>query len=206
MSIEEKKNGDTPSNLTNALSEAQSIIEAAELRAQEILTKAEQSYQEAKKTGLESGFEEGLSRASRQAVRMLESTGSLQESLAREAAKLAIAIAAKVLDEQLSIKPELVEKIALNALQGSVIGDAVTIILHPEDQPIIKKRTKDLKRLADGASIGLETDETINRGGCIVRTEFGEVDARIETLLESVREHLGLKLEDSKSPQRGKTK
>jgi flagellar biosynthesis/type III secretory pathway protein FliH len=48
---------------------------------------------------------------------------------------------------------------------------------------------------ANNIRIRLEADETISSGGCIIETESGDVDARIETQLDIIkaafREKLG---------------
>lgn len=196
MSVQEdKKNG--PGNLSSALTQAQDIVEAAEKRATALMDQAEKSYHDAREKGFHEGYQQGLEDATSQAVRLIEQTGALQEKLSQEAAKLAVAIAGSVISEEISVTPEYVQKIALKALQESVVGDAVTFVVHPEDEKTLKSATGQFKRVAEGAAMSVETDDSLTRGGCIVRTEFGEVDASIETLLTTIAQRLGLD-EDAK--------
>ncbi len=181
------------SSVSAALSEAQSIIAAAEQRASELTASAEQAYERSQKQGYDQGFEQGRRDASHQALRLIEESALIGSKLSAEAAKLAMAICSTVIGEHVKVDPDLVRKIAERALQQSVVGDVITIIAHPDDKKTLTKSVDAFRRLAGGASVSVEEDETMTRGGCIVRTEFGEVDASITILLESIAAKLGLK-------------
>jgi flagellar assembly protein FliH len=178
--------------MAHALSEAQSIIEAAEQRARELSLKAETSYKEAKALGYEEGFKQGMEDASKKAVRFIQESTSIADRLAEEAAKLALAISSSVVREHICVSPETVKKIALGAIQESVVGDSVVLTVNPEDKTILESALGDIRRIAGTAGISIETSPTLSRGGCIVKTDFGEVDASIETMLECVKERLRL--------------
>jgi len=180
-------------SVSAALSEAQSIIGAAEQRAAELTATAEAAYEKARKTGYEDGFQEGRKDASGQALRLIEESSLIGSKLSAEAAKLSMAICATVIGEHVKVDPDLVRRIAERALQQSVVGDVITIVAHPDDKKVLTKSIDSFRRLAGGASVSIEEDETMARGGCIVRTEFGEVDASLSMLLDSIAAKLGLK-------------
>ena len=92
----------------------------------------------------------------------------------------------------MKVDPALVRKVAERALQQSIAGDTVTIFVHPDDSEQINSALDHLRRLAGGAKVLVETDSMLTRGGCLVRTEYGEVDASIELLIGSVAQRLGL--------------
>ena len=80
----------------------------------------------------------------------------------------------------------------MNALQEAVIGDSVTLVVHPDDEKIVKSALPNVRRVAGGAAVSIEADKSLARGGCVVRTDFGEVDASIETLVQSIADRLGV--------------
>jgi flagellar assembly protein FliH len=184
--------------MSAALTQAQSIVEAAETRARKLEEQAEKSYLEAKQRGYEEGLEAGKTEALAEAVRLIEQTEALNDSLAREAAQLALAIASMVIDQELATKPDTVNKIARRALRESVIGESVVVLCNPKDVDALLASQQDFRRLAGGAAVAIEVDDTIARGGCIVRTEFGEVDASIERLLRNIANRLELNPEREK--------
>ncbi len=180
------------SGLKNALTEAQNIVNAAEQRAQGILDEAERIRSSAKEDGYRKGFEEGKSAASEAAVRLLEESAILGERLSEEAAHLAFAIAGSVIGEHVKADPDLVKRMALRALQEAVIGETACITVNPEDADLIRDSIVELRRVSGGATLTIDTDEEITRGGCLVSTDFGEVDASIDGLLEAVATRLGV--------------
>ena len=177
---------DEPSKISAAISEAQNIIEAAEKRAEELLRVAEEKFKLASEQGHRKGLERGLEQATAQAVRMLEDNGALGEHLATEAARLAISIASTVVGEHISVNPQFVKSLAARGLQESIVGGSVIIRVNPVDAKVIKDNIKTLQRVARNASIAVDEDPDISRGGCVIQTEFGEVDAQVETLVKLV--------------------
>ncbi len=187
-----KETNGSSTNLTSALSEAQSIIAAAESRAQELLAEAKKVFDAAKSDGYQEGLAIGRQDAVQEAVRLLADTSAVSERLAQEAAKLAIAISETVIGEHVKVEPATAKKIAQSAIREAVTGDSITVVAHSDDIKLLEEAADELRRIAGGSSIAFESSSEITRGGCIVRTEFGEVDATIDTLLSSVRERLGL--------------
>lgn len=183
----------SPANsVSGALNEAQSIIAAAERRANELRANSENAFEEAQRKGYEAGYAQGHLEACEQAIRLIKESAQVGEKLSEEAAKLALAISATVIGEQIKTSPSVVKKIAERALQQSVVGDAITIVSHPDDRPVLLESVDTFRKLAGGASVNIEEDVSVSRGGCIVRTEFGEVDASIPVLLDGIATQLGL--------------
>lgn len=182
----------SPQTVGSALSEAQAIIEAAEKRAADLQGAAERTYLEAKQAGFAEGFAEGQQQAVETAIRMMEDSTAIGEKLSEEAARLALAICQSVVSKHIDVQPELVKEIASRALQQSIVGDTVTILANPEDQALLEAHIDYFRRIASGASVRIESEPTLSRGGCIVKTEFGEVDASIDTLIANVKARFGV--------------
>jgi flagellar assembly protein FliH len=186
----EKKSG---VGLSAALEEAQSIIAAAEQRADDLIQRAKETYKESLEKGYSEGFEEGRLDCARQAVRLIEESGSIGEKLSEQAARLALAITETIIQKSVELDPSIATQIARDALQEAVVGQNVIIVAHPDDIGELENSAMELKRLAGGANVGLESDPNFQRGGCLVRTDFGEVDSTITILVESIAERLELK-------------
>ncbi len=191
MSVE-KTEENSRKSLASVLKEAQRIIEAAEKRAADLNLASQTAFEESKRKGFVEGFNQGLSEASKTAVRFIEQTSHVNQQLSEEAAKLAIAICSKIISEQVKIKPDFINSIAQKALSQSVLGDKVIFVINPEDKKILESAKESLTKLAGGATIFIETDLEIQRGGCIVKTDFGEVDALIPSLIKGMADRLGI--------------
>ncbi len=180
-------------NLGAALSEAQNIVEAARNRAADIELAARKSFEESRENGYREGFKAGEAKAADAAVRLIEETVVVGERLSEEAAALAVAICQTIIGEHVKVAPETAKKIALRALKESVVGDSITIYVNPDDRQMMVTSIDELRRIAGGSNLTIEAEPLLARGGARVRTEFGEVDASIETLLGTVAQRLGIR-------------
>jgi flagellar assembly protein FliH len=94
---------------------------------------------------------------------------------------LAFEIACKLVDD-LPIKRELIEKSIQAALAKVSEATQISIHLHPEDLELLQKNTSETPPEPAGSrSIRFVADAEVGRGGSLVRTEFGVIDARRET-------------------------
>ena len=192
MSVHGKEKPVSETRLSSALSDAQSIIDAAEKRAAELKAEAEKVYREAKEQGYQAGLKLGHDEVAANAVRLIEESTSISEALASEAAQLALAISSQIIEEQVKVSTGVVKKMALRALRESVIGETVVVMVNPLDCAALESIPDELRRVANGVSVKIESDPQITRGGCIVRTDFGEVDASVEALVGAVYARLGI--------------
>lgn len=63
----------------------------------------------------------------------------------------------------------------------------VQVFLHAEDLAILQQTGSPFLAEAAAGRLKLAAAPEVTRGGCVVRTQFGELDARRETKLEQVR-------------------
>ena len=65
----------------------------------------------------------------------------------------------------------------------------IIIKMNPSDLQFINETKYQLSNLtADVNNVTFEAEENIQSGGCIIETELGEIDARIEKQLQAVKE------------------
>lgn len=178
--------------LSSALTEAQSIIAAAEKRAAELKRGSETEVEAAREKGYQDGLLLGKTEAENKAVRLVQDVANLQEEISREAARLAIEVCRSILGEQLSLDESRVVELTRQALEHSLSATTVLLVVHPDDVDALQREMDTLRRAARGATLKIEPDSQLSRGGCIVKTDFGEVDATIESILDNLTERLGI--------------
>ena len=89
------------------------------------------------------------------------------------------------------INPEMVEAVVREALQQVEDTAEVTLQLHPDDLALLQKHHSEiLKGSANSAPVRFVGSTEVTRGGCLVRTRFGIIDARRETKIDQLREVL----------------
>ena len=89
----------------------------------------------------------------------------------------------------LGLDPEKVVEAVTGALRGIVERDRVTVLVNPDDLEIVREAMDGLRASLGGIDhCDVEAERRVGRGGCIVRTPVGDVDARVETKLERAGE------------------
>lgn len=102
----------------------------------------------------------------------------------REAVELILLIARKVTQRELLMDPEAVLQAVRSAFDAATSSTVVRVKVHPDDRPVVQEQWAVL--LADQgaeAAIELAADPAIERGGCVIDTMAGYIDARKETVL-----------------------
>ena len=101
--------------------------------------------------------------------------------------ELAVKIASKVIGAELESKPQILVGLIRSALESASPKGQVTLRLSPKDHGILMRRgPKVLGRLPAGIQIQLAADESVDRGGVIIESQAGRLDARIAERLKRV--------------------
>ena len=107
-----------------------------------------------------------------------------------EAALMTLALqAAQKLVAGLPVTTEMIEAVVREAL-GQVEDTAeIAVALHPDDLALLEKSGSPLLvPTAGGAKTTFRAGPEVTRGGCVVHTRFGVVDARRETKAELLQQ------------------
>ncbi len=100
---------------------------------------------------------------------------------------LALELAQKIV-AGMPIDPAMVEAVVHEALQQANDAAGVVIKLHAEDLALLRKHNSPLLNgLPETGSLRFTVSPEVARGGCLVQTRFGQIDARRETKVEQLR-------------------
>ena len=91
----------------------------------------------------------------------------------------------------LPINAELVDAVVREALRQVEDTAEVTVQLHPEDLALLRRNASTLLNgLPESGPLKFRPSTEITRGGCLVQTRFGLLDARRETKFEQLKQSL----------------
>ena len=111
------------------------------------------------------------------------------DELERRAVELGLALAKKVVGGTLEVKPEKVIDTVTGALRGIVERERVIVLVNPDDLEIVREAMEGIRASLGGMEhCVVEAERRVGRGGCLVRTPVGDIDARVETKLERAAE------------------
>jgi flagellar biosynthesis/type III secretory pathway protein FliH len=118
-----------------------------------------------------------------------EETEAAAERLEMQAVDLALQLAEKIVGAAVAVDPELVVAAVRGALRGLVERERIAVLVHPEDLELVRGAMGGLVAALGGIEhCEVQAERRVARGGAIVRTPDGDVDARVETKLERARE------------------
>lgn len=113
----------------------------------------------------------------------------LEQGLAAQLADVAVALARQVLRSELATRPELVAAVAQEALVATLASaKQVAVHVHPEDLALLSLHAGEALA-ARGAR--LVPDAALARGGCVVDSEVGIIDASIEARWRRAMDGMG---------------
>jgi flagellar assembly protein FliH len=114
---------------------------------------------------------------------------ALQQQMASALAAAAVALARQVVRSELTTHPEHITRVAEEALETLLLSARhITVRVHPDDHALIAQGAAETLA-ARGAR--LLADAAITRGGCIVESDIGIIDASIETRWRRAAASLG---------------
>lgn len=153
------------------------------------------------------GYMEGLARGKEEAEtavrkeyegqlaqinQLLQQSYEEKEAIVSEAEpfllELSTVIATQIIKQELESNPEkFVELIKQHILRFKE-KEFITICVHPADFDFIKSQRAHLIAVVNGETeIRIIPDHSVTEKGCIIRTAYGSIDARIDTQIEEIK-------------------
>lgn len=170
----------------------------------------ERRFEAARADGFAKGLEEGRAEAVRAAradaareaegavAALSAATAALESARAelvaageRSLLKLAIRLAEKIVRAEVAAGPRVAQAALRRALELAARRSDVRVRVHPDDAAALDAILPELRRrFADLGTIVLDPDASVSRGGCLLATPEGAVDASLERQLDAIERGL----------------
>ncbi|HNR87272.1 MAG TPA: flagellar assembly protein FliH [Spirochaetota bacterium] len=173
--------------------EAEKIIKEAELKVSEI-------EHEAYKKGYDAGREEGYKEGQAEVMRLIDRLGTIvstavdiRDDIIRSSEKLMtemiLMIARKVIKDEIVERREVVINNIKEAIKRVKDRDRIDIRVNFADLDMTTAHKDELIKLMESLKkVNIYEDSRVERGGCIIETDVGAIDARISTQLDTIEE------------------
>ncbi|MDR1108839.1 MAG: flagellar assembly protein FliH [Spirochaetaceae bacterium] len=193
----EQKAGEAQSQKQEAEEEAQRILDAAREKAAARELDSQSAFENERKTaetqGREAGREAGFAEGYAEAERLVERIRTVLERAQDKRVEILSETEQQIIDLVLLISRKVIKVISENqrnvvvsnvvqALRKVKGRGNVVIRVNLADVKLTTEHTRKFIQLLEGAqSIQVVEDSSVDPGGCIIETDFGEVDARISS-------------------------
>lgn len=152
------------------------------------------------KKGYQDGFESGKKESFQKLLdffgildKAAKEISNFKENVMRESeneiAKLSLSIAKKVINRELLLDPSVVISVIRDALSKIYYKKKFIVYVNPLDLELVKKEQEKVTSVLENfESFIIKPSSQVEPGGCIVETESGTLDARLESKYEKVKE------------------
>jgi flagellar assembly protein FliH len=202
-----------PIDLDQIAKQARDLIDTAEERAKTLLrdafARASQVLADAARRGEElavavqaqartDGHAEGAAAADAEMSDMMATMRNLvdmarverhklMESAEPELVRLAVGIAERVLHQQIALDRGVVVEMAKVAIARLVDKESVTVRVNPGDLERMREHRDELLDSGELKNFRIIEDQRVDRGGVVVETDGGTIDARVSTQVNEAK-------------------
>lgn len=202
----QKKTEDSRREKQEAEQEATRLREEARQEADRMRQEAENevakirqdAYNEGYKAGHEEGYNSGkpeVERLVEQLHHIIDKTLDKRSEIIEESETQLINLVLMITKKVVKVISENQKNVVINnviqALRKLKSRGEVLIKVNLEDVELTTEHVKDFMRMVDNVqSVTVVEDSTVDKGGCIIETDFGEIDARISSQLQEIEEKI----------------
>jgi flagellar assembly protein FliH len=197
--------------------EGEKIIAEAQKKAGDIEASSRAAFEaerkDAEERGRVAGREAGFAEGKAEAERLVQRTRTVLERAQDKRAEILAETEQEIIDLVLLISRKVIKVISENQ-RNVVISNVIQALrkvkgrgniiirVNMADVKLTTDHIKDFIQLVEGSkTIQVVEDSTVDSGGCIIETDFGEIDARISSQLSELETKI-LEI----SPIKGKAK
>lgn len=207
----------TESEYEQAAAEAEQVLQAARKDAETLLTAAaaemttrrnaaEKEAEALKRQAVLDGIQQGLAEAKMQMTEQMkqsaEQCNAMIEAASQEAkqtvlgaerqiVELVLAIVRKIISDAMDDRSDLILGVVKEALERVKDQDRINVHVSLDDYEQILQSRNVLQGIVGlEKTVTVTADTVLSRGGCLIETSFGTVEAGIDSQLESIRKAL----------------
>ncbi len=186
--------------------EAARIVAEAERKIKDLETQIRSTLEEERKRAYQEGFaagkEAGFAEGKAEAQRLVERLHVVLERAQEKRAEILAETEQQIIDLVLLIARKVIKVISENQ-RNVVISNVVQALrkvkgrgdiiirVNLEDLKVTSEHIKEFIQLIEGVkNIQVVEDSTVDQGGCIIETDFGEIDARITSQLAELEQKI----------------
>lgn len=167
-----------------AQTEARNIVADAEAKSAQIIADAHRQADELRETAYREGREQAVAEFTETIAAALERRETAVREVEQDVLKLSVKLAEKIIGREIKTDKKTVADIVATALRNVRHREQLIIRVNPADFPQLEEIKSTFSHTGRAEYLDFEPDPKIASGGCLIESEVGTVDARLETQLK----------------------
>jgi flagellar assembly protein FliH len=195
----QKLKAEAEEDATKIVAEAERRIAELESTAQGRLEAAErEASKKGREEGREEGYKEGVAEVERLVGRLhvildraMDKRAEILQETEAQVVELVLLVARKVVKVISENQKSVVVQNIQQALRKLKTKSDVIVRVNLADLQLASEHVKDFVQMTENAKkMQIVEDGAVDRGGCVIETDFGEIDARISSQLSELEEKI----------------
>ncbi|MEW6202606.1 MAG: FliH/SctL family protein, partial [bacterium] len=163
-------------------------------------------YSTGEETGFKEGYQAGYTKGKNQSIeeiknslnmisRTIEELKAYRSDLLNEArndiVKMAVNVAERVLHKEIMTDPNSVVSVVKNAIKKVNFKKQFLVHVNPLDLEVLQQQNDEIAALLESYELlKFAANPKVEPGGCIIQTESGTVDARVDRQFQEIKEQV----------------
>lgn len=170
-----------PATEFSELQTASEILKTVEKEAFAFKKQAAEEAEIIKEQAFQEGFQEGLKSLNEHIVALNHELKQIREEVHKKILPLSLKAAKKIIGEELKLHPDRIVDIVIQSLKPVTQHKKIIIYVNRADLDVLETSKPKLKKLFEHLeSFSIQERSDIERGGCMIETEAGIINAQLE--------------------------
>lgn len=184
--------------IINAEERAAQILKEAYENASDLISIAETESENIRREAYQTGRDEAESELIDNLLAIKEIRLQALQEVEQDVLKLSIKLAEKIIGREVQQDETVRGEIVLNALRQARQQEMLTVRVNANDLPLVEQMRERLDSFGRAKYIDFIADQSVREGGCIIESQSGTIDARLETQLRILENSLLARVEGEK--------
>lgn len=168
------------------LRQVQSRLEDAEAHATQLVADAEAQAEQIRERAYEEGRASGLSELVDELARARVAYDEMLDDARDDMLELAAGIARRIIGREIELSSEVKAQMIAQSLELVADRRQITVFVCPGDLSLVEAHRSEFEARVEAQRIKFEPDPDMSAGGCVIQTEAGRVDARLDVQLQTL--------------------
>lgn len=170
-----------PAKEFSTLLDAEELKDEVEEEIKQLKKTTEKKCKELKETARTEGFQEGLEQFNQHVIALEEKKRQLYHETQRLIIPLALKAAKKIVAQELKLHADVIVEIVKQTLKPVLQNHRIKIFVNKEDKAALESNKDSIKSILEQVeTLSIEDRPDIERGGCIIETESGIINATLD--------------------------